>query len=230
MLKVAKTFSEPLSEMLNLIQVASDMYIRGDLKWLAGVVAGEAALSATRHDLPPQPGRQWHSPLDAWQPSAWTQLHLFRQPGPNVPICTCEQMPRRRRVVRGLRLSDAHPEKTAPPPTGSCWDAATWQISLSWDNNGSSLHAERPSDRVDKKIFHSRLQGSAVTLWLVSVSLIYKSSFFSTAQLNMEFRISRPLYCFSLFVRSCVSSPKDYSAATGDKLGQGPSRLTWSLY
>lgn len=83
------------------------MYIRGDLKQLARVVAGEAALSATRHDLPPQPGRQWHSPLDAWQPSAWTQLHLFRQPGPNVPICTCEQMPRRRRVVRGLGLSDA---------------------------------------------------------------------------------------------------------------------------
>lgn len=52
-----------------------------------------AATPARRHHLPHQPGRQWHSPAEAWQPSAWTQSHLFTQPGPNVPICTCEQMP-----------------------------------------------------------------------------------------------------------------------------------------
>lgn len=58
MLKVPKTFSELLSETLNLIQLASDMYIRGDLKWLAGVVAGEAALSATHTSWLTPPARQ----------------------------------------------------------------------------------------------------------------------------------------------------------------------------
>lgn len=66
------------------------------LCWTSIISDTAAKLAATpggRHHLPHQPGKQWHSPVVAWQPSAWTQSHLFRQPGPNVPICPCEQMP-----------------------------------------------------------------------------------------------------------------------------------------
>lgn len=64
--------------------------------WTRLICETKAKLAATpggRHHLPHHPGRQWHSPVVAWQPSAWTQSHLFRQLGPNEPICTCEQMP-----------------------------------------------------------------------------------------------------------------------------------------
>lgn len=60
---------------------------------LSSTGAKLAATPGGRHHLPHQPGIQWHSPVAAWQPSAWTQSHLFRQPGPNMPICTCEQTP-----------------------------------------------------------------------------------------------------------------------------------------
>lgn len=50
-----------------------------------------AVRSGGGHNLPHQPGRQRHFPVAAWQSSAWTQSHFFKQPGPNVPICTCEQ-------------------------------------------------------------------------------------------------------------------------------------------
>lgn len=69
---------------------------------ICGTKAKLAEAPGGRHHLPDQPGRQRHSPVVAWQPSAWKQSHLFRQPGPNVPICTCEQMPTGKRIVRGI--------------------------------------------------------------------------------------------------------------------------------
>lgn len=170
----------------------------------------DSAAAAARHDLPPQPGRQWHSPLDAWQPSAWTQLHLLRQSGPNVPTCMCEKRPRRRGVVRGPRLTDAHSGKTGPPATRSCWDSDSF---IHWVAHRRNL-----------PLMSARLGWNTWLLQtvLVSVSLIYKSSFVGTAQLDTEFVTWHPLCRFSEWcelceVWRCVSCPKDYSAVTRGK-------------
>lgn len=179
---------------------------------------------------PPSPAG---SGTPRWTPGSRRRAHSCISSGSQDRTCPSAHVNRCQGGEESSGVSDSQTHtqrKLHLLPPGAAETRLLGKFPLSWDNNGSSSHAERPSDRVDKKIFHSRLHGSAVTLWLVSVSLIYKSSFFSTAQPNMEFLISHPLDCFSLFVRSCVSSPKDYSAATGDKLWQGPSRLTWSLY
>lgn len=55
----------------------------------SGVLTPHYALQApnpSQRPSPVHPGRQWHCPVVASQPLAWTQLHFWLQPVPYVPI------------------------------------------------------------------------------------------------------------------------------------------------
>lgn len=83
------------------------------------------AETAGRHHFPVQPGRQRCSPL------VWTQSNLFRQPGPNVSICTAKKCQRTKKYQGNL--SSALPTQSQLDRILHWQCAAEWTARLAWN-------------------------------------------------------------------------------------------------